>query len=339
MICIFCLKEREPSVEHVFPNAIGGRLTTNRVCKQCNSLLGSQIDSALTDFLFIRQRRAELGLAGNSGEPPGRLDWLTGRAEVVGEEGGPVRTSFDPINEKLTQTRLYTVKETIAPDGQSLRQIIIDTKDKDKIPVIIQRERRRHGFQSLSDEELAKIVGQVTASPVEKVSVIKKDINVSFNYLRHAMFKIAYELAFLWLGESYLDDPLAAQIRTAICSEDVCATDNLYGHVGFLAGLEPVFNRFWIPHGSHHLAYSTFHFATGKYAMAVRIFDIYAAMVPVSSDTKYADVSNWRFFAQDAVSGRTANTSFIAEQGRLGQMMTETRRIPPFPDPLAEISP
>jgi hypothetical protein len=252
----------------------------------------------------------------------------------VGEDGGKVRTSFDPNERKLVQRRLYTEKETITPDGQPLRQITIDAKDKDKIPVIIQRERKRGGLPPLSDEELAKIVGQVTATPVEKVTVIKKDIGLSFAYLRHAMFKIAYELAFLWLGESYLDDPLAAEIRTAVCSEDVSATDNLYGRVDFLAGCEAAFNHFWMPHPSHHLAYSIVHLGTRQYAVGVRIFDIYAAMVPVSRDEKYADISKCRFFAQDAVSGRTVDTSLVAEQGRLGRMMMEKRSPPPFADPL-----
>ena len=36
MRCIFCLKERDPSLEHVFPAAIGGTLTIDRVCKPCN---------------------------------------------------------------------------------------------------------------------------------------------------------------------------------------------------------------------------------------------------------------------------------------------------------------
>jgi hypothetical protein len=66
MRCIFCLLERPRSVEHVFPLAIGGKLTTDRVCQQCNSTLGSRVDSALSDFPPVRQRRAELALAGNA---------------------------------------------------------------------------------------------------------------------------------------------------------------------------------------------------------------------------------------------------------------------------------
>jgi hypothetical protein len=47
MRCIFCTNERPPSVEHVFPLAIGGHRTTDRVCKECNSTLGSRVDAAI----------------------------------------------------------------------------------------------------------------------------------------------------------------------------------------------------------------------------------------------------------------------------------------------------
>ena len=39
MRCIFCSNERPSSLEHVFPLAIGGHITTDRVCKECNSTL------------------------------------------------------------------------------------------------------------------------------------------------------------------------------------------------------------------------------------------------------------------------------------------------------------
>jgi HNH endonuclease len=333
MICIFCMKERDPSIEHIFPYAIGGRLKTDRVCKDCNSTLGSRVDSALCNFLLIRQRRADLKLAGYNCDPPGRLDWLTGDAEMVGEDGGRVRTSIDPATGKLVQTRLYTVKGTTNCDGPSLRQITIDGKEKERLPVIIQRERKRHGLPPLSDREMVERLEGITITTQAPV-VIKKEINLDFDYLRHAMFKIAYELAFIWLGESYLDDPLAVEIRTAVCSDDVGACDNLCGNTDFLAACEPPFNKFWIPNQSHHLAYSNVHSETKQVAVAVRIFDIYAAIVPVSKDPKHGDFAKCGFLAQDAVTGKMVSTPFAVEQSRLVQMMMERKSEPPFPDPL-----
>jgi hypothetical protein len=56
---------------------------------------------------------------------------------------------------------------------------------------------------------------------------VQVTVNVSFAYLRHAMMKIAYELA---------------------------STDRLAGYVGEAQPCT-VFN-FWIPHEAHHLAYA-----------------------------------------------------------------------------------
>jgi len=70
MLCIFCSEERSPSLEHVFRLAIGGTITMNRVCRECNSTLGRRVDAALSDFLPIRIRRAKLGLAGNGEADP-----------------------------------------------------------------------------------------------------------------------------------------------------------------------------------------------------------------------------------------------------------------------------
>src|ERR1700682_6141321 len=101
MLCIFCLQERPPTIEHVFPLAIGGCLTIDRVCKSCNSMLGSQVDAALSDFFPIRQRRAELRLAGNGQVPPLPFDVLLGVATLADNPEKRIQTKYDPATGKL----------------------------------------------------------------------------------------------------------------------------------------------------------------------------------------------------------------------------------------------
>lgn len=192
-------------------------MTTDRVCHSCNSTLGSRVDSALSDFLPIRQRRAELGLTGNSETSPNPFEMLTGVATLAGEDGRRIKTKFDPITGKLDHRLLHHAAEVELPSGQKVRQISIDARDKDQIPKIIQRERKRHGLPPLSQEELQSEVAKATQSTISNLA-IRKDLSVSFAFLRHSMMKIAYELAFLWLGESYLEDPRADELRTAICA-------------------------------------------------------------------------------------------------------------------------
>jgi len=70
MKCIFCLLEKEESLEHVFPLAVGGALTTERVCRDCNCRLGDHVDCKRINHLFIVMRRNQLKLAGHSGRVP-----------------------------------------------------------------------------------------------------------------------------------------------------------------------------------------------------------------------------------------------------------------------------
>jgi hypothetical protein len=49
--------DHPPSVEHVIPDALGGRLTIACVCKPCNSRLGREVDGPVVeDDLFIALR-------------------------------------------------------------------------------------------------------------------------------------------------------------------------------------------------------------------------------------------------------------------------------------------
>jgi hypothetical protein len=334
MRCIFCCKERPPSVEHVFALALGGTITTDRVCEKCNSTLGSRVDAALNDFLPIRTRRAKLGLAGNARTPPSLFEILLGDHKMIGPAANRIRTTIDKSTGKLDIRQLHHATDVILPDGRKARQITIDERDQNQIPKIIQRERKRHGMPPLSQEELILEANKFTVTAVEH-PLVQVTINVSFAYLRHAMMKIAYELAFLWFGESYLDDPLAVKLRKAIMDTDLASTDSLPGYVG---EAEPCTAfQFWTPHEAHHLAYATF--VTNFVVIAVRVFDLYAAVITVTDEPRRyfrsaADTSKLRFLAIDSVSGKTINTTFDAESRRMAFAMTANRRRPPFPDPL-----
>ena len=72
-ICIICLNNFEDefkSIEHVFPESIGGCITTDRVCKSCNDHLGSFVDSHLVNHWFIQLYRLLYKLPGKNGKLP-----------------------------------------------------------------------------------------------------------------------------------------------------------------------------------------------------------------------------------------------------------------------------
>jgi len=64
--CFGCKKEALLTLEHIIPQAIGGRLKAALLCEHCNSTTGHQIDAALTDqlrrfatILNVRRERGE----------------------------------------------------------------------------------------------------------------------------------------------------------------------------------------------------------------------------------------------------------------------------------------
>ena len=335
MLCIFCLEDRPSTLEHVFPLAIGGTITTDRVCGDCNSILGTRVDGALSDFFPIRMRRARLGLAGNSGTPPMWYELLEGESSVIGQAASRVRVSFSEATGGLDTRQLYHAADVESPDGSKFRQITLDARDIDQIPKIIQRERKRRGLPPLRDEELAIAAANYTVKVVEK-PVIAHPINVSFEYLRHALIKIAYELSFIWFGEAYLTDPIAVELRKAICDADPASTDNIPCYVGDVGNCVPF--KFWIPHENHHLAYANIA-RDQKVVLCVRIFDIFAAAVTVSHEpgryfSQAADRKKLRFIAMDSLTGRTIDTSFDEESRRLARERCAKGAAPPFLDPL-----
>ncbi len=337
MRCIFCMLERPPSREHIFPLAIGGTITTDRVCNACNSDLGRRVDAALSDFLPVRLRRAELKLAGNAAEPPSHLEILLGTHRLAGSETKRIRATANKTTGKLDLRHLYHAADVVLPDGTKARQIVVDERDKDQIPKIIQRERKRHGLPPLSEEamviEISKGVVQTIENPQVHVS-----LTANFAFVRHALIKIAYELAFRWLGESYLEDPKAAELREAICNKDPASTDKVEGFVGELTSCGDIF-RMWTPDKAHHLAFATV--LPNSVIVAVRVFDLYAVVIPVSQNPRHylrasADGSELRFLAIDACNRRTIETTFFQEQLRIANAMRTYQRMPPFPDPLSE---
>jgi hypothetical protein len=324
MRCIFCLEERPGSEEHVFPLAIGGRLTTDRVCEPCNSALGSRVDSALTDNFLVRTRRAELGLAGNSRTVPSLHDILLGKATLANNPERRVLVTFNKATKNFDIRAIPHATNVIMPDGTKVRQVVVDKRDIDQIPKIIKRERRRHGMPPMSAKELAREV-QRCCEGVQQTEnpAITHNLKFSFAYLRHALIKIAYELAFLWLGETYLGDPLAAEFRKAICAPDPTSTDRLPAHVVDAEGCEAF--KSWSLDKTHHLAYAWV--LDDVIAIGVRVFNIYAAVVTVTRNTaQYIGATEnastkLRFLVIDPSTGKMRNTSVMDEISRMALVM------------------
>jgi hypothetical protein len=204
----------------------------------------------------------------------------------------------------------------------------LDERDIDQFPKIIQRERKRRGLPALSDDDLA---AEIEKSARKTINIDNPQIlmerSYDFSYVRHAMVKICYQLAFLWLGEDYLDDPSAAELRAAICSPDADSTDRLPADVSDAENCQAF--KLWASDKTHHLAYA---FACEQgIAIVVRVFDIHAGVVWVTKDaSRYLAGSDadakLRFLSIEPCSGTLYETSMNCEMRRIASTLTARRR-------------
>jgi hypothetical protein len=322
MRCIICLEDRPSSEEHVFPLAIGGRLTIDRVCRECNSDLGSRIDPGLTDNFIIKNRRADLGLSGNSGNAPPPYEMLTGVSRLKADPTRKVAVTFNEKTQKIDVRSIPQITDVTLPDGNAGQKMIIDAQDLHLLPKLLQRERKRHGLPPLTPAQLGEEIAKISRlTPIEEPARIVKDIKVDFSLLHFAFIKIAYELAFIWLGDSYLDDPMAAKLRAAIRWTDGASAQGIHGRVEEAEGFAPL--TFWAWDKTSHLAYS---FASGGIVnLVIRIFDIYAAQVCVSQHLgnylKEDGAKQLRFLSIDPIRKTMEERPMMLEMRRLADSM------------------
>ena len=329
MRCIFCLEDRPPSDEHVFPLAIGGSLHTDRVCLECNPIVGKTADAPLCNHVLIVVRRAQLKLAGNSDTIPDGLKAFFGTGELVGDPTKRLQVRTNPQTGKLDLRMLYHATETQLGEGVKQRQIIIDAKDAGQLGTIIQRERKRAGFEPLSPADLRAQAETILAAGVQTIEKpeLHHQIKIDLAEFRRGLLKIAYELAFIWLGESYLDDPMAAKLRDVILSRSDEKTTGLRGRMEIGSDIEPV--RFWAQDKDCHVAYNAV--LGNDIAVCLKIFDIFSAVIVVGEQKdRYVkgqfDEKAMRFIYLDPVSGINRQCSFIEEMGRLAAQAVRRSR-------------
>jgi hypothetical protein len=89
----------------------------------------------------------------------------------------------------------------------------------------------------------------------------------------------------MWLGECYLDDPMAANLRSVVLNGVDPESIGIRGIIQ--PGCEVGALRLWAPDKNCHVAYSSV--VEGSAMITLKIFDVFSAVIVVSEDaTKYA---------------------------------------------------
>jgi hypothetical protein len=311
MRCIFCLEERASSDEHVFPYALGGTLIITRVCEPCNSWLGTNVDSHLTDHIGVLMKRFLLKIRNRSGKTI-ELDDILGVGTLATDPEQRVKLVCEQGTGKVTPRLLYKSERSVSEDCKEVIKITIDERQVSNIGKIIESTYRRERLPSLSQAEMRAKIEEVKDQILSiEQPCVRHDVNVDLIDYQKAILKIAYELAWLWLGDSYLDDPIANKLRRAILKK---SDEQIIGTIQI--GLTAPFDTMWIDEPNAILAFGQV--CRDGLAISIRIFDVLCGFVVISEEfSRYPQFHQGRFFCCNPQTKATRDSTFPEEVMRI----------------------
>jgi len=226
MHCIICREDKDSSPEHVIARALGGSFVIHRLCQKCNNDMGGlRVDQGLIDHNAIVERRVALQLAGNRGTVPDPLGDALRYPVPTEVPGVSIRIRRDENDATLmrgTVVRNSKIAVTDNPDGTQdigIYLFVVPETDADKSEMYLKSDLRKAGardeaqIQRVCDEFLPHLESVERSFSV----VIPVPQNLGGHYL--GMAKIAFEMAHHWLGDAWLDDPIAIGLRAALRGE------------------------------------------------------------------------------------------------------------------------
>lgn len=206
--CIICReKTNDFSDEHVIPDSLGGYYHIYTVCKQCNSDLGSNVDSALVSHKFSDFQRYLMGIKGKSGKIPnpfsGTHSFTNNSDKKVQVRLGEDRKTVPYVIPSVNQNRNNGVVDSV--------DIVVDATDEHKLDEIIMKTAKRIGVPY---ERISVGEKRVQSTPCPEVHI---PLSIDLHDFKLGLLKIAYEFAVDSIVK-YYDDPMAIDISKVLHS-------------------------------------------------------------------------------------------------------------------------
>lgn len=212
--CILCHRDNQiMSDEHVIPEAIGGYLHIDTICKECNSKLGANVDKLLIDNWLITTARYKYHLKGHSRNVPHPFV-----GEGVLESGEKVRMEIDEYGRLITH--MIPSAPQYSADGKHV-SFAVDSKDIKSIEHIkeaILKRKKRDGKKYITESSIEE-------RKIDKPCVtMRTSIDIK-NYLL-ALLKIAYEFT-ITQCPAYEEDLKAKQYAKILIDADTKRIDKI----------------------------------------------------------------------------------------------------------------
>lgn len=282
MHCIICRSEkprRTGDGEHPIPLALGGSWTIDRVCIECDNTFGMSFDARLSKLTAIEERRIELKLEGHSGKLPNRL------REALRQ---PVQVTDDPhhrVKVSLKEDGSYDVftipniefEIIVNPDGSwaaalAPHRMVLDPRNRDSAEEMIAKRLQ----QALADRGITADPDEIkgaSAHLAASLTLVANQKAVSVPYTIRtgghgpALLKIIYEAAWYWLGDPWLDDPIARAMNASLRGDE---TISLQGRVR--DGVDVRFDLGNLPQREAHVIFLLC--SNGKFIVECQLFDL-----------------------------------------------------------------
>lgn len=255
---------------------------TELVCKNCNDYLGSNIDSHLSNNHFIISQREKYNLKGKG---------------AYGKIPPFFNSSFtdkDNIKWKFEADKgfkMISPKMKFLEDGNV--EIITDIPNIPRAMDDLCKKITRQG-RSLDNvlPNLSKLKEECNRI-LPTLNIAKSIIKIDFIEYKRCLLKICYELGFYWLGEQYIYDSIAQEIRSVLChpknsylSENHWSKFSKVYKIGLYNDMSESF-KFWNTEEDSHIAY--FLKVRNTIVCAIRIFKVFSAIITL---TEHADKYN-----------------------------------------------
>lgn len=224
--CILCLQPGQAlTLEHVFPDATGGRITARILCQSCNSRLGQYVDAPFIKLKHVEMARATHRMAGRNRKVPQPF------SDTYTFDGPDSTLTFQLDENFVPRTVRQAPKVWVDEDGAIGLEAAVDVQDRPRLPVIIRTAMTRffkNEGQALGwspekqDHMIQRHIDQAMQTEI-RVTHISTTLHGRWSFDLCALYaelvKVIYEIAYLEFGVDFLDTMAAGRLRTFLMAQ------------------------------------------------------------------------------------------------------------------------
>lgn len=313
MLCIMCLLQkprRRSGGEHVFPYGIGGSFTIDRVCEDCDNHRGNDADAGLIKQEDIEERRIGLGLRGRNGSVPDPVGVAIRRPHPHPERPDERVKVSRATDGTMSIESVTFIDFQVIDHAGALREIratdntVVNPRDNDTLPQRVRSALKKRG---VTDEKTVEDVirGFIASLETHHESVLVP-VPIRKNRRGHqrGLLKIAYEMAWYWLGDTWLEDATAVAMREVL-NGDMTQADRISGDADVdVSGLLTVMG---VDAARTHMA--LIYIYANRLTVAVRLLDAHCVAFFVSDTPANYAMPNHDIILLDAVDRTTRHAS------------------------------